>query len=106
MKARDQFELSIEFNPTGIPYWRDEPDGHSWFDLVANPEAINELPELEREPALKEAVALLNSADSNLETVGCECWNQDNGQGTYNFGSYIATHFRRDFVGTSAADCF
>lgn len=103
--------LSIEFKATGIPYSRSgDPESHSYVNLKESPDSIHLLPELLREPELREQVVRLNRQDAAVETVGCECWiaptELGSGQDGYRKGSYIATIFSNPMLGTDAQHWF
>jgi hypothetical protein len=57
-----------------VPYWKDRTGGssHPYIDLRRQPGRIDELPELRRWPALRDAVRRLNSDQSAFRTLGCE----------------------------------
>ncbi|MGI8923355.1 MAG: hypothetical protein ACR2HJ_04840 [Fimbriimonadales bacterium] len=105
--------LACQFDPTGIPYSRfDDPNSHPYVSLKEHPGALDELPEPKREPALREALELLNRTDSALESVGCEAWKADDersGDGTqqvFRQGSYLALIFSHEQVGHQYSDWF
>jgi hypothetical protein len=70
--------LSIKDGGKGIPYGganEDRPDGsrnHGFKPLKSAPEEISAIPEAQGVTALKNALIVLNAADSPFLTVGCE----------------------------------
>ena len=58
--------------PTGVPYPAYEYEGganHGYVSLIADPTAIDRIPELAEEPELKALVAAINAPGGEYETV-------------------------------------
>lgn len=107
--------LSCEFKATGIPYIRrTDSNSHSYVRLKDHPEALDRLPEPNREPVLRESLQLFINSNSALESVGCETWETDdeniydeaNLVQVFRKGSYIALIFSDEQFGSQYSDWF
>jgi hypothetical protein len=89
---------SIELGPNApaleIP-WRDPEGRLQYFDLRANPEAIEHLPETKQFPALREFLFTLNTPPSYWQTAKCDVWS-DEAIAAENL--YDATHIQSSYV--------
>lgn len=77
MTARAEIRLSLELKPLPIPYpavKHDDGENFGYKSLVANPEAIYEIPELDAEHAMQEFVGHINAPGGVFETVRMVHW--------------------------------
>jgi len=77
MTARAEIRIALELKPLPIPYpavKHDDGENFGYKSLVASPEAIEQIPELVGEHAMKEFVAHINSQEGIFETVRMVQW--------------------------------
>ncbi len=67
-------EVEVNLKPLGIPYYREDSEGHSYENLRQNPSAIDLIPEVKKAAALYDFVKEINSGESIFQTFGCEKW--------------------------------
>ena len=65
--------LTISDTPLGVPYFRDPEDSRSasYIDLKLTPQKIDELPEAQQWPVLRDLLIAINSPASQLLSIGC-----------------------------------
>jgi hypothetical protein len=90
-------DLPGDDTPLGIPYHRNDPDSHDYINLKLEPERERELPELTKNPILRDVVLAIN-ASTALQTFGCEVWLNTAAKSpwaeyTYEAGSYLDLGF-------------
>jgi hypothetical protein len=77
MSNRIEIRLAVETKPLPIPYpanLHDGNDNHGYISLIDNPDAINNIPELEGEPHMKKFITKLNSTGGIFESVRMVHW--------------------------------
>lgn len=90
--------LQINQSGKGIPYSglgeiRLDGDANYGFkNLKTHPESIDSVPELERDPALRELVRTINAPESGLLSVGCTSGPVEDGQG-HRMSGYVEFAF-------------
>jgi hypothetical protein len=67
-------EVEVHLKTLGIPYCREESEGHNYENLWQNPAAIDLIPEVKKAAALYDFVKEINSPPSIFQTFGCEKW--------------------------------
>jgi hypothetical protein len=73
-------ELSVELaadDPTLALPWSDPEGRWQYIDLRSHPQQIDEIDETKRLPELREFLATVNSAASNLQSAKCDAWFSD-----------------------------
>jgi hypothetical protein len=96
-----RIDIPEEDTPLAIPYYRDDPNSHSYVDLKLEPAREMELPELQKNSVLRDLVLTVN-AQTCLQTFGCELWLTYPWTGTlwpeytYRAGSYLDLSFTDD----------
>ncbi|WJO30971.1 hypothetical protein [Pseudomonas monteilii] len=77
-------ELRLAAESKRLPY-RQEPDDdvHEMIWLTQQPDRIHDIPELQRDPALKKAISAINAAGLRFETFRCGS-NQETHDGKIN----------------------
>ncbi len=65
--------LTISDTVLGVPYFRSSDDANSasYIDLRLTPEKIDEVPEAQEWPVLRELLIAINSPQSKLLSIGC-----------------------------------
>jgi hypothetical protein len=69
-------KIDVNTNVLGIPYYREQSQGHSYENLRENPSAIDQLPEPQKAAALYDFIKEINSSASAFQSFGCEKWEQ------------------------------
>ncbi len=70
--------ITIAFDPvahTLAPYWRsDRPDGtnHGFVDLRDRPDLVDSIPEVQKNPLLRNLLVTLNRKGARFFSIGCE----------------------------------
>jgi hypothetical protein len=101
-----QADFGVELGPDDetldLP-WADEASGLRYYDLKRHPDLLFNIEEAQREPALREFLAAMNSTSSNFETAKCDAWpsteiypEEEIFGATHKFGSYVDLLFTRD----------
>jgi hypothetical protein len=99
-------DILFEDGFVGIPYavGHDAPDRHEFVDLREHPEAVDELPEAQRWPEIKEFLVTVNGTSREVApgtpvgffTIGCECAGTEGkfpASLTYKITSYVQVAF-------------
>jgi hypothetical protein len=66
--------VDVDMKPLGVPYFRDESQGHNYENLREDRSLIDHLPEPKKAPALYDFINEINSPESIFQTFGCEKW--------------------------------
>ena len=84
---RPRFETSTKH--TAIPYVpvkREHRENHGYIDLKRNPERVDDVPEIQSEPELREFIKELNHARSLFRSAGCDTNHGPHDDPIYKYG--------------------
>lgn len=104
--------LRMSWRAKGVPYGgtgqirQEDGDANYGFkDIKGRPEGLAEIPELERDDALRDLVAAINRPETAFFTIGCVSASVDEGQG-HRVSGYVEFAFDSDLAVTGAESYF
>jgi hypothetical protein len=107
MQAEFSVELAADDPTLALP-WSDPEGRWEYVDLRANPEQIAAIAETRQFPELREFLATVNAAASNLQSAKCDAWFSDEISeeeavfgAACKFGSYVDVAFHQPGPQTS-----
>jgi len=76
MRNRTEIRVAIEQTPLPIPYSGTET-GYHYVSLLTQPDAIEQIPELQGEPMMKRVIKSMHAPNAEFETVRMAHWFAD-----------------------------